>query len=487
MYKKGFLVGALIFLICTPVFGEQGCYSIVAGKGATADGSVLVGHNEDNARRYAAGMWKVERMNHQAGEWVVFTSGNRIPQVKTTYGYWWLQMPECDYSDCFLNEYGVAVASDNCPSREDKPELTNGGVGGPALRRLVAERSRTAREGVKLVGSLIDQFGYIASGRTLVICDPDEGWLVSMVNGKHWVAARVPDNMVAVIANTYTIREVDLADTLNYFGSSDLIAYAVQRGWHNPRNGPFSFEEAYGDPKVRISQGNTHRQWSGLRRLSAEPVPLPEDARLPFAVKPKTQLTVKHITDVLRDHYEDTPYESAAGYENSPAHKRHTSTICSPGTNSSSVFQLRSWMTVEVGAVWWLALWQPCSIPYVPLYTGMDEVPEQLGFDPEHTGNSPFQVISPAFGPAYQIFSDLSGWVDEDYAARIPLLKNQWQTLEETSIRIQPTFEKYILDKWNTEQSFAQEILSRYSQGIIARSVQKAREIMKDNEAVNSN
>ena len=65
MYKKGFSVGALIFLICTPVFGEQGCYSIVAGKGATADGSVLVGHNEDNARRYAAGMWKVERMNHQ--------------------------------------------------------------------------------------------------------------------------------------------------------------------------------------------------------------------------------------------------------------------------------------------------------------------------------------------------------------------------------------------------------------------------------------
>lgn len=470
----------LVFVLLSgvPVFCEQGCYSIVAGKKATSDGSVLFGHNEDNARKFVAGMWKVERMDHEAGEWVNLQSGSRIPQVKTTYGYWWLQMPEIDYSDGFLNEYGVAVASNNCPSREDNPELTSGGIGGPILRRLVAERAKTAREGVKLVGSLVEQLGYTSSGRTLVICDPEEGWLVSMVNGKHWVAARVPDDMVALIANTYTICEVDLADTLNYLGSSDIFEYAIKRGWYNPSEGSFSFEKAYADPKVRISPANTHRQWSGLRRISADPVPLPEKARLPFAVKPKEPLTVKHITEVLRDHYEDTSYEPVSGYVNHPAHKRHTSTICSPGTNSSSVFQLRAGMPVQVGAIWWLAMWQPCSTPYMPLYAGMGEVPEQLGFDSESAGNCPFCVVSPEFGLAYRIFSDLSAWVDKDYAARIPLIKQRWAMLEDASYGIQPELEGYFIKQWSEHSDIAQELLSRYSQGIMARAVQQARELM---------
>ncbi|MBT4483389.1 MAG: hypothetical protein HOC71_06900, partial [Candidatus Latescibacteria bacterium] len=328
----------------------------------------------------------------------------------------------------------------------------------------------------------VQKFGYAVSGRTMVICDSEEGWLVSLVNGKHWVAARVPDDMVALISNTYTIREVDLSDTLNYLGSPDLIEYAVKRGWYNPDDGPFSFEKAYADPKTRISEGNTHRQWSGLRLLSREHVQLPEDERLPFAVKPKALLTVKDITCVLRDHYEETPYEPVAGYETRAAHKRHTSTICSPVTNSSSVFQLRSGMPVEIGAVWWLAMWQPCSTPYIPLYAGMDEVPEQLGISSESSGNSPFCITSFDFGSYYRVFSDLSGWVDNDYAARIPRLKSCWRTLEETSYNFQPTFEAYLLNQWNTEPAHALELLSRYSHGIVARAFQQAKELMRKND-----
>ena len=479
--KKTFFAGIVLLIIAAT--HSYACYSIVVGKKATADGSVLFGHNEDNARKFVAGMWKVDRMDHTSGEWVKLQAGGRIPQVKTTWGYWWLQMPERDYSDGFLNEHGVAIASDNCPSREDNPELTAGGIGGPILRRLVAERARTAREGVKLVGSLVEQYGYTASGRTLVICDSDEGWLVSMVNGKHWVAARVPDDMFAVIANTYTIRGVDLADTLNYLGSPDLIEYAIKRGWHDPSEGPFSFEKAYADPKTRTSPGNTHRQWSGLRLLSAETVPMPEDERLPFAVKPKEPLTVKHITGVLRDHYENTSYEPGNDYTVKPAHKRHTSTICSPGTNSSGVFQLRSWMPADIGSVWWLALWQPCSTPYAPLYAGMDSVPGQLEFGGEPGENCVFCVVSPEFGTAYQAFSDLSGWVNEDYAERILSINDQWQALEQHSFDIQDSFEKYILGQWKSQPALAEKILGRYCRGIVDHAVYQARLTMSEKKA----
>ena len=477
MHKKFSIILSFIFLIPALAYAEQGCFSIVAGRLATADGSVLFGHNEDNNPKFAAGLRKIERADHDPGEFVLLTGGGRIPQVKTTWAYWWLQMPELEYSDGFLNEHGVAVASDNCPSREDNPELTDGGIGGPILRRLVAERARTALEGVKLVGTLIEQFGYTASGRTLIICDSREGWLVAMVHGKHWVAQRVPDDMVALIANTYTIREVDLADTLNFRGSPDLIDYAVKRGWYNPPEGSFDFEKAYADRKNRDSIGNTHRQWSGLRRLSAEPVPIPEDARLPFAVKPKVPLTVRHITGVLRDHYEDTPYDPA-DYGSRPAHKRHTSTICGPYTNSSSVFQLRAGMPVEIGAVWWLAMWQPCSTPYMPLYAGMLRVPGELCFGGDSGLSCALCITSPEFGTAYQTLGDLAKWVNEDYAARIPSLRTRWQEFEQRSFDLQIPFERYIRDLWKSQPTLAQELLTRYSHGVVADAVHEAHILM---------
>ena len=475
---KKWLILIIILTAALPVYGETGCYSIVAGKNSTEDGSVLFGHNEDNARKFVAGMWKVERMAHSTGDWVRLQGGGRLPQVETTWEYLWLQMPERDYSDAFLNEHGVAIASNNCPSREDNPELTGGGIGGPVLRRLVAERARTAREGVELAGSLVEQFGYTASGRTLVICDSEEGWLVAMVNGKHWIAARVPDDKVALIANTYSIREVDLTDSANYLGSSDLIDYAESRGWYDPSDGPFDFEKAYANRKVRVSPGNTHRQWSGLRRLSAKPVALPEEKLLPFAVTPKEPLTVNHLAEVLRDHYEDTPYEQGSGYDNKPAHKRHTTTICAAATNSSSVFQLRSNLPVDIGAVWWLSMWQPCASVYVPIYLGIDSVPEQLGFGSFSRQYCVFCVVSPEFGAAYRVFSDLTEWVDEDYRARIPAVRDEFREMERISFELQRPFENYVLGLMKSQHVPTGNVLSRYCQGVVARAVQKAQLFM---------
>jgi len=477
--RKSAIISTLFLLLTVwSAAAYSDCYSIVAGKNATADGSVLFGHNEDNARKFTAGMWKVERAEHGPDETVALQSGARIPQSPVTWGYWWMQMPELDYSDGFLNEHGVAIATDNCPSREDNPELTQGGIGGAILRRLVAERSRTAREGVKVVGELVERYGYTASGRTMIICDSNEGWLVALVNGKHWVAQRVPDDKVAIVANTYTIREIDLTDTDNFLGSADIVEYAVKRGWYDPSKGPFSFEEVYANPKTRVAPGNTHRQWSGLRRIADAPVPVPEKKRLPFAVVPKETLTMDHIASILRDHYEGTQYEPNDNYSAAPPHRRHTSSICGLATNSSSIFQLRSGMPVEIGAVWWLAMWTPCSTPYMPIYLGTDSVPGDLGFDPASAGTCPFCVISPDFGPAYRTFHDLSLWVDEDYSQRIGAVRDTWSTMEKTARNAQTVLEKGVLASWGNDTDAAREILSRYSHGVVSRAVGLAREMM---------
>ena len=68
-------------------------------------------------------------------------NGGSLGQVEQTWAYIWSEMPGMSFSDSYVNEWGVTVASDNCPSREDKPELTDGGIG-YMLRRLVAELRR---------------------------------------------------------------------------------------------------------------------------------------------------------------------------------------------------------------------------------------------------------------------------------------------------------------------------------------------------------
>ncbi|MBN1417545.1 MAG: C69 family dipeptidase [Planctomycetes bacterium] len=416
--RRSFLALAALAIAVSDPRAAADCYSIVAGAKATADGSVLFGHNEDNGLDDPCGLVSVPRKEHGEGEWVAFPGGARIPQARITFAYWWLRMPGLAYSDGLLNEHGVAVASDACRSREDRAALVDGGAGGSLLRRLVAERARTAREGVELVGSLIERFGYAASGRTMIIADPGEGWLVAMVQGKHWVAARVPDDEVALIANTYTIGEVDLADPKRFLGAPDLIAYARERGWYDPADGPFRFEAAYAAREAREAPSNTRRQWSGLRRLAADSVPPPEAGRLPFSVRPKAPLTVDDLKAVLRDHYEGTPLREGATYRNRPPHRGEPRAICVPTTNASSIFVLRAGAPAERNRTWWLALWQPCSTPYLPLDPTLPDVPAAMALRDE------------GFSPAYRTFGDLARWVDRDYAGRIEPVRKRWRAFE---------------------------------------------------------
>ncbi len=204
----------------------EGCFSIVVGKKASTDGYVIMAHNEDDTPPQIVHHLKVPRKRHARGEKVTLRNGGRLDQVAQTWGYIWSEMPGMLFSDSYINEWGVGVTSDNCPSREDRAEITDGGIG-YMLRRLVAERAKTARQGVLLAGKLVERFGYIDSGRTYIICDPQEGWLFCVVNGKHWLAQRVADDKIAMVANTYTVRQVDLSDTDNILASDDIIEYMI--------------------------------------------------------------------------------------------------------------------------------------------------------------------------------------------------------------------------------------------------------------------
>ena len=161
-----------------------------------------------------------------------------VPGGERNLRYIWCEFPGMEVSDVLMNQFGVSIASNGCPSREDKGEFTGEGVL-YEVRMAVAKYARTAREAVSVIGSMVETFGYKGSGRSYIVADPSEGWVVSVVKGKHWVAQRVPDDKVMTIPNYYVIQDIDLDDEVNFAGSEDIVEYAISRGWYDPEKDAF--------------------------------------------------------------------------------------------------------------------------------------------------------------------------------------------------------------------------------------------------------
>jgi len=463
----------LLFLILIFISGYcyagEGCFTIVVGRDASVDGSVIMAHNEDDSPPQVVNHYKVPRQKYEDGETFKLLAGGEIPQIPSTLSYIWSEMPGLRFSDSFLNEAGVCVTSDNCPSREDNPEITDGGIT-KMLRHLIAQRASTALMGVKLAGELVEQFGYGASGRTYIISDPNEGWLFAVVRGKHWLAARVPDDHAAMIANTYTIHNVDLSDTLNYRASADIIEYAVERGWHDPDAGDFDFAAAYANPEVAVSGSNYYRQWAGLNHLSASP--MEASPQLPFSIVPKKKVGIHDLMAILRDHYEETELEV-----NGNPHENPISTICGRATQTSFIAQLRGDMPEDIGLVYRVSLGPPCGSVYIPFYFGISAFPEGYVWKSEQPSaglfrekvNAPFKADKSA---AFWTFSNFFYKMDANYKEEMNSAQASFKRLEKEAAADQDSIESIAQGMIASDQDGVEKLLSDFSKDVYLKALQ---------------
>jgi dipeptidase len=233
------------------------------------------------------------------------------------------------------------------------PEENNMGLGWPEIGQLVMERAKTAREAVELAGKLVDRYTFngfeVSSCKELafLISDSNEGWAME-VTRRHWVAQRVPDNGAIYYANECRIgTKYDLA-------SRDLVHYAVQQGWYNPKSGtPFSFKDVYCGPFLG-------QDWNVKRQERAQ-----------FLVEPKLpHVTVQDLMAAMRDHYEGTPGYATphtAGYDG-PI----TVSIDNASAHASEIYHLRSWLPREIGPVMFVAASSTDDSIYNPIYAGYE-------------------------------------------------------------------------------------------------------------------
>jgi dipeptidase len=360
--------------------GEDGeCFTVLVGRDASADGSVLVAHNEDDRGDIVVNLRKIAPRDYGAprkvdvGRGAVHEAGGR------TAGFLWIEATTQEFADSFVNEHGVLITSDSCPSRVTAEDYTGGGIGW-MLRRLVAEQATSAREAVRIAGELIEKYGYRSSGRTYSIADKTEAWMLAALRGRRWYAQRVPDDEVAVIPNHFTIRAIRPDDPDHFLGSPDIVAFAKANGWYDEaKDGPFDFKKAFERPSTRetAADGNVLRHWRGLGLLTGRTWELSRD--YPFSAKPGTKMTAAALMSVLRDHYEGTEYDATDGYIRGTPNRTKYRTICTASTINAFVVSLDANRPEPLAVSMWLAMGKPDTTVFLPLYYGVTVLPPGAG------------------------------------------------------------------------------------------------------------
>lgn len=484
------------------------CFAIVVGKDASADGSVLFAHLEQNSGLRNMSYRYIPRIQHEPGTFVHLRRGGTWPQPEETWAFLWTSMPGQEFSDGYFNEWGVAIASDACATREDsyddlvaRGDITDGGIG-YKLRRIVAQRAKTAREGLDIATELLNYFGYVASGRTYIIADANEAWMLSVVRGKHWIAQRVPDDGIVLLPNVHIIgHEADPTDSQNVRMSDGLIDYAIERGWYDPESGdPFSFREAFNrDPwegSFREEHGIDERQWFSHSLVKGELIQLPATEQLPFALYPKRKYDVTDLANIIRSHGHiegqlpliSKSYALGMPEDASPHHEPGLGAICSSTSQELVVYQLRSWMPTAIGSVAWRTTAAPCGSVLVPWYAGITKTPPPYykHWPVEQALDISFQFNPPPgtfdYDPknAFDVFNALENMIDLDYPKNIKTVRQTWDALEEDQFAMQNAIEEVALKLFEKDEKLAIRFLTTYSNQRALEALEIAKNLLNE-------
>ncbi|MCK4297431.1 MAG: C69 family dipeptidase [Candidatus Marinimicrobia bacterium] len=455
-------------------YDQFSCFSILVGKNATIDGSTILAHNEDDYGKLLVDWYKVPRLTNKPGTKIELKNGGQIEQVNKTYSFIWLEMPGMEFSDSYMNEWGVTITSNECQSKEAEGELINGGIG-YYLRRIMVERAKSAKEAIKIAGEIIDSVGYSYSGRSYCIADPDQAWIMSVVKGKHWVAQRIPDDHVVIIPNYYTIEEIDLKDTVNFSGAADIVDYATQKGWYDPESGKeFNFRMAYGSPASLNSMRNIARKWHALNLLSEKQYDFYDES--PFSFKPRNRLAIQDVMLVLQNHYEGTQFEMHPDYNAGNPHENVIMRICSATNQYGFVAQLRNWLPTDIGSVLWIAPRRPCVQPFIPWYFGINSIPDK------YTRGDYIEAIEQHFTPveniylqskshAFWVFVNYAEEIDKNYGDLIEKVRNKKTAFEKEVFEKQDAFEKKVLSVYKKNPKKAKKMLTSYTSKLAIKAL----------------
>ena len=454
------------------------CTNLIVGKNASTDGSTIVSYSADSyglfgeLYHYPAGIHPKGTMI-DIHEWDTGKYLGRIEQAHQTYNV-----------IGNMNEFQLTIGETTFGGR---PELvdTTGIIDYGSLIYLALQRSRNAREAIKVMTELVQEYGYYSSGESFTVADPNEIWIMEMigkgpgVRGAVWVAVRVPDDCISAHANHSRIHQFDLDDKENCMYSSDVISFAREKGYFSGVNKDFSFSKAYaptGFGELRYCEA---RVWSyynmftndGQKYLSYiegnDPTPMP------LFVKPNRKLSVQDVKNAMRDHYEGTPLDISQDFGAGPHHAPYRLSpldfevdgqkyfnerpISTQQSGFVFVAQMRADLPDAIGGVLWFGTDDANMTVFTPVYCCTDKVPVC------YTRVDGADYITFSWNSSFWIFNWVANMVYPRYDLMIGDVRATQQELENTLNAAQSGIESAALKLWETDPDQAKKLLTSYT------------------------
>ena len=308
--KKFFILSALVLAASY----ASACTNFIVGKDASVDGSVICTYTADDYGMFI-GLQHFPAGTHKKGEmrdvvdWDTHVYHGQIPEAPVTYTV-----------NGNINEYQVTIGETTCGGREEMID-PQGIIDYGSLIHIALQRSKTAREAIKVMTTLAQTYGYCSSGESFTICDPNEAWIMEMLGkgpgskGVVWVAQRIPDNAISGHANQSRIGKFNMKDKKNVMYSKDVIKFARDKGWFTGKDADFSWKMVYSAPDFAGRRICDARVWAFFNRFVKGmdrylPWALGKDKNaedMPLWVIPDKKLSVQDVEAAMRDHFEGTP------------------------------------------------------------------------------------------------------------------------------------------------------------------------------------
>ena len=458
----------------------EACSNFIVGKKASVDGSVMCSYSADDYGMFQ-NLCHYPAAKHAKGEmrkifdWDSNKYYGEIPEAAETYNV-----------IGNINEWQVTIGETTYGGREEMVDST-GIMDYGSLIYVALQRSKTAREAIKVMTTLANTYGYNSGGETFTICDPNEAWIMEMMGkgagskGAVWVALRIPDDAICAHANQSRIGKFNMKDKKNVMYAKDVVSFARSKGWFKGKDADFSWKMAYAKPDFSGRRFCDARAWAMLNHFYDMSPYLdwalgknPDAQDMPLWVVPNKKVSVQDVENVMRDHYEGTPLSVADGsdigggiwempYRPTPLmykvdgkqyfNERPVST-----QQSGFVFvsQMRSWLPREIGGVFWFANDDANMAAFTPVYCSMTERPECYntpGVDAVHFSKK----------NAYWVCNMTSNMVYPRYSLMFPTLKEVRDSLDNSYFAAQAGVEKKAQELYAQNPQAAVKYLNDYS------------------------
>ncbi len=438
--KKIIVLFFTIYCSLFTIHYSKACTNFLISKGATVDGSVMISYAADSHTLYGELYYRSAK-DYPAGamldiyEWDTGKKLGQIKQVRHTYS-----------TVGNMNEFQVAIGETTFGglNKEDTNAIMDYG----SLMYITLQRAKTAREAIKIFGELTDEYGYYSEGESFSISDANEVWILEMVGkgpvvlnvkdkeklkgkpipynkGALWVAYKIPDGYISGHANQARITTFPLNDAQSCIYSKDVISWAKVNNMFKGKDEEFSFADTYAPLTYGAIRACEARVWAGFLRVNSSMTKYESyimgevSNRLPLYIKPDHKLTVQDVQRMMRDHFEgtilDMTKDVGAGPFTLPYRWRpmtwkvdgqeycNERAVSTQQTGFSFVAQSRSWLPNPIGGIDWFGVDDTYSTVYVPMYCGINAVPESYA---EGNGN----MITYSGDAAFWVFNFVSNF-----------------------------------------------------------------------------